>query len=176
MNRDEYWEFGRYGYFCVMNVLNQTFILGVIICTSCGGSLSNEQREEMKEARSKQEIRKVTEAELMEASINQGRDLVRKAKGLIRNSNGPDSTYQIDQMKVRWLKAGTSNALEVEKQIIEAYIISAINGELPDNIQFLGEDSLLYTQPVVEKLPDGAIEVKGMWSITFSRKDVILHL
>jgi hypothetical protein len=79
-------------------------------------------------------------------------------------------------MKVKWLKAGTNNALEVEKQIIEAYIISAINGELPDNIQFLGNDSLLYTQPVVEKLPDGAIEVKGMWSITFSRKDVILHL
>lgn len=130
----------------------------------------------MKEARSKQEIKKVTEAELIEATIRQGRDLVSKVNAGTHNSNGADSTYIMDQNKVRWLKAGTNNALEVEKQIIEAYILSAITGELPDNVQFLGEDSLLYTQPVVGKLPDGAIEVKGMWSITFSRKDVILHL
>lgn len=158
-----------------MNALNQTFILVVIICTSCGGSLSNEQREEMKEARSKQEIKKVTEAELIEATIRQGRDLVSKIES--KSDSAGDVFYESDdKARIRLVRVGAENALEVEKQIIEAYIISAINGELPDNVQFLGEDSLLYTQPIVEKLPDGAIEVKGMWSITFSRKDVILHL
>ncbi|HEX5172490.1 MAG TPA: hypothetical protein VFW11_25110 [Cyclobacteriaceae bacterium] len=146
----------------------------LILISGCGGSLSKEQREEMKEARSKQEIKKVSEAELLEATISQGRELVRKTKAFKLTS--ADTTYQIDQIDVRWLRAGTEKALDIEKQIIDAYIIGAINGDLPENVQFLGEDSLLYTQPVVEKLPDGAIEVKGMWSIAFSRKEVVLHM
>jgi hypothetical protein len=146
----------------------------LFLASSCGGTLSSEQKEQMKEAQSKQEIRKVTEAELIEATLRKGRAVMEKAKALDPDISNSDTSFQVDHTKVKWLKAGTKNALEIEKQIIEAYVISAISGNLPDNVQFLG-DSLLYTQPVVERLPEGAIEVKGIWSVIFPKKDLILE-
>jgi hypothetical protein len=146
----------------------------LIFASSCGGSLSTEQKEQMKAAQRKQEIRKVTEAELIESTLSKGRALIEKTKALKPDIITNDSSFWVDSEEVKWLEAGTKNALEVEKQIIEAYVISAISGDLPDNVQLLG-DSLLYTQPVVEKLPDGAIEIRGMWSVIFQKKDVILE-
>jgi hypothetical protein len=68
----------------------------------------------------------------------------------------------------------------VENQLIEAYVVGAETGALPDNIQKLGVtdnqeqyDSLVYTKPQVTPLPDGAVKVEGIWNIYLAKKDVV---
>ncbi len=148
----------------------------LILLTGCGGSLSNEQRQEMKDARSKQEIRKVTEAELIEEAIKSGRELVEKAKPIADDIGKLEALARTNNARIKLVEAGSKNALEIEKQIIDAYVVSIALSDLPENIQMIGDDSLLYSQPVVEHLPEGAVQIKGIWSITFSKKDIVLSM
>jgi len=52
----------------------------VVTLYGFGGSLSNEQRQELKEGREKQEIKKVTEAELISGAIERGKKIVTEAE------------------------------------------------------------------------------------------------
>lgn len=146
-----------------------------MIC-ACGGSVSNEQRQEMAQAREKQVIRKVSEAELLDAVLKQGRDVVTRAEQFRGSAHKLDSLERITNVKIKWLTPYADDALEIEKQVIEAYIMSSIEGTAPENTQLIGEDSLLYTKPVTELRSDGIQEVKGIWSLTFSKKQIILSL
>ncbi|HEY3429299.1 MAG TPA: hypothetical protein VGK39_01400, partial [Cyclobacteriaceae bacterium] len=47
-----------------------------LIVVACGGSLTDEQRKKMKEAREQQAIVKVTEAEITEAAFAKGRSVI----------------------------------------------------------------------------------------------------
>lgn len=155
--------------------LPRVYLIVIAFITACGGSLSNEQRQEMKEARSKHEIRKVSEAELMEETIQRGKELTQKAI-LVANQNSKLALLaKENKATIRHLEVGASNALEIEKQIIDAYVLSAVSGDLPENVQMIGEDSIMYTQPDTENL-NGAVKIKGIWSITFSKKDIILSM
>lgn len=151
------------------------WIVSLVIC-ACGGSVSNEQRQEMAQAREKQVIRKVSEAELLEATSEQGRNVVILAEQFQGNSFKLDSLSKSTNIKIKWLTPYADDALEIEKQVIEAYIMSSIEGSTPENTQMIGEDSLLYTKPVTEIRSDGIQEVKGIWSLTFSKKQIILSL
>jgi hypothetical protein len=42
-----------------------------------------------------------------------------------------------------------------------------------DNIQKLGQDSILYTKPIFQLSPSAEQTLLGMWSITSARKEVI---
>ena len=148
----------------------------VTLIYGCGGSLSNEQRQELKEGREKQEIKKVTEAELISEAMEQGKTIVALAEAVETDSEQLKKLRTEKKVKLKWIAIGSSDALEVEQQIIDAYIMSSAGGDLPDNVQLYGEDSLLYTKPVMNVLPDGAFEIKGMWSILFSKRDVILSM
>jgi hypothetical protein len=118
---------------------------------------------------------RISAAEITEAAFGEGRRIMSIInKG--RNSSTQDSLATAQKVKVRWIIPGSTTALEVEKQIIEAYLISSVNGGMEDNIQRLGTDSLLYTKPVTEELPDGSENVKGMWSIRLSKKQLILGM
>lgn len=129
----------------------------------------------MKEARSKQEIRKVSEAELMEETIHRGKELTHKAILVANQESELSVLAKENKASIRRVEVGSKNALEIEKQIIDAYVLSAISGDLPENVQTIGEDSIMYTQPDTENL-DGAVKIKGIWSITFSKKDIILSM
>lgn len=148
----------------------------VVTLYGCGGSLSNEQRQELKEGREKQEIKKVTEAELISGAIERGKKIVTQAEEIRTDSQQLKKLGFEHKVKLKWIAIGSSDALDVEQQIIDAYIMSSAGGDLPENVQLYGEDSLLYTKPVMNVLPDGAFEIKGMWSILFSRRDIILSM
>jgi len=152
------------------------FLLILLLYAGCGGSLSNEQRQEMKEARGKQEIRKVTEAELIEEAVKLGRELVQKARPIADDTDKLETLAKTNNTRIKLVEVGSKNALEIEKQIIDAYVVSVAVSDLPENIQMIGDDSLLYSQPIVEHLPEGAVQIKGIWSITFSKKDIVLSL
>ena len=91
-----------------------------------------------------------------------------------------DSLEKQYHVNITLLTPGASDALEVENQLIEAYVAGAETGSVQDNIQKLhatdaadSYDSLLYTRPKLSALPDGAVKVDGIWNIYLSRKDVI---
>ena len=146
----------------------------VLILTSCGGGMSDEQRKQMLEAKEQQKIQKISEAEILDLGIAQGRKVV---EGLTVEdaSLDLDSLSNVAGMKIHWLAPGKMGALAIEQQLIDAYLNSLIEGTpLNDNIQKIGIDSLLYTKPVVLMRPDSIVEIKGTWNIWMSKKQLIL--
>ncbi|MBA4055824.1 MAG: hypothetical protein C0490_14005, partial [Marivirga sp.] len=85
--------------------------------------------------------------------------------------------------RIRWIVPGSPDALEVENQLIEAYVIGAETGSTQDNIQKLRHDpqseeydSLLYSRPIVTPMPDGVVNVEGVWNIYLAKKEIILSV
>lgn len=148
-------------------------IVAFLFLTACGGSLSDEQRKKIREDMNQHKIVRISDAEITEAAFLTGRTSM-KIINAKNNKSAIDSLAKI--CKIKWIVPGGSNAREIEKQIIEAYLESSINGGAEDNIQRIGTDSLLYTKPITEKLADGSENVKGMWSIQFSKKQLILSM
>jgi hypothetical protein len=146
------------------------------LLAACGGSLSDEQRKKIKQDMEEHKIVRVTDAEITEQAFTQGREFVKaiiKANG---NSSALDSLSAASHIKIKWLVPGASNALEIERQLVDAYLTSVVNGGMEDNIQRIGTDTLLYTKPVSEKMPDGSEVIKGIWSIHIPKKELILKM
>lgn len=117
------------------------------------------------------QIKKVSEAQITEEVLAQGRELVT----LLGKKRNADSLASAEKVVIHWLEPGAGNATEMEEQLIEAYLMNLTGGTL-DNVQKIGTDSLMYTVPVVEKQADSSDVVKGIWSIYFSRKQIVLGL
>jgi hypothetical protein len=150
--------------------------IAILLLMACEGRLSNEQRQKIKEDMNQHKIVKVTDAEITEEAFAQGRQVMMT---LDKRNNKPeaiDSLSTANHVKIKWLVPGATNALEIEKQLVEAYLASSINGGMEDNVQRLNSDSLLYTHPVTEKMADGSETVKGIWSIRLSKKELILGM
>lgn len=138
---------------------------------SCGGGLTDEQRKKIKEEMETSQIKRVSEAQITEAVLVQGRELF----SMLEKNQNADSLAKARKVVIHWLEPGGSHATEMESQLIEAYLTDLTGGTL-DNVQKIGTDSLLYTIPVVEKQADSSDVVKGIWSIYFSRKQIVLAL
>lgn len=149
------------------------FLIGFVL-VGCGGSLNEEQRKQMREARELKSIKKVSEAEITELAFAHGRDIM---KVIVRSPKAIDSLESVHQVRISWLTPGSSGGTEVEKQLIDAYLNSILSGTpVSDNVQRLGEDSLLYSRPVTRELPDGTVAVDGTWNISLSRKQLVLSI
>lgn len=148
--------------------------LGLSLLVSCGGSLNDEQRKQLREGRELQSIKKVNEADILEQAFRKGRDIM---KILEKHPSSADSLEEKQHVKLNWLVPGAGNASDIERQLIDAYLNSMIMGEeLTDNVQKLGTDSLLYTKPIVTALPNGAVEVIGTWNVRMSVKQLVLAM
>ncbi len=148
-------------------------ILLVLSLFACGGSLTDEQRKRMLEASELQAIVKVTDAEITEAAFAKGRTVM---EGLTSPSE-LDSLEKVAAVKIHWLEPGAAHGLEIEQQLIDAYINSVIEGtSLQDNVQKIGTDSMLYTKAIILTRPDSSVEVKGTWNIWMSKKQLILSM
>ncbi len=117
------------------------------------------------------QIKRVSEAEITEAAFAKGRELV----ALLSARKNIDSVAVANGVKISWFKPGEATTREIENQLIEAYV-NNLNGAGTDNVQRIGTDSLLYMLPVAEKQADGSDVVKGIWSIYFSKKQIVLGL
>lgn len=146
-------------------------LITALLLTACGGGLTDEQRKKIKEEMETSQIKRVSEAQITEAVLAQGRELV----SLLGKSQNVDSLAKAEKVIIHWLEPGASDATEMEAQLIEAYLTDLTGGTM-DNVQKIGMDSLLYTIPVIEKQADSSDVVKGIWSIYFSRKQIVLAL
>lgn len=146
----------------------------------CGGSLSDEQRKKLKEGMDKQKIVRLSDSEIMAASLDHGRLVFDALEKVKFNPDKVDSIAEKYEVRIRWITPGSGDALEVESQLIEAYVVGAETGSVQDNVQELhgnnsmDYDSLLYSRPIVTPLPDGAVNVEGVWNIYLSKKNVVL--
>jgi hypothetical protein len=155
-------------------------ILLVILFAACEGKLSDEQRKKMKEQMELHKIKRVTDSEITAAAFEKGRTIMKVIYDQKGDSSKIDSVVKSYAGRVRWLVPGKNNALALEQQLIEAYLADA-TGSVQDNVQKVrnaegDSDSLLYTKPVVVKLPDGVEKLEGVWNIWISRKQLILAM
>lgn len=163
-----------------------TMLLVAIVLAACGGgSLSDEQRKKLHEGMEDQKITQVSESEIVAAAMDKGRQVFAALE-----KSGFDSTTSMRiarerHVKTRYIKPGTSDALEVESQIIQAYIVGSVTGSTQDNIQKLrlgaatslpDYDTLLYSRPVVSAMPDGSLNVEGVWNVYLARRDIVRGL
>lgn len=154
------------------------FILLIII--ACGGSLSDEQRKQMRENMELNKIMKITEVEITEAAFAEGRAIIKAVERFRGDSAKLDSFLKVNEGKVRFIQPGKSNARLLEQQLVDAYIADE-SGSLQDNVQKVrnddgGFDTLLYTKPVVKKLSDGSEQLEGVWNIWLPKKELILGI
>ena len=149
----------------------------------CGGSLSDEQRKKLHEGMEDQKIVRVSDSEIVTASLEHGRVIYDAMEKVNFDVVKIDSIERRHHVTINLLRPGASNALEVENQLIEAYVAGAETCSIQDNIQKLHPannpeqyDSLMYTRPKVSPLPDGAVKVEGVWNIHIAKKDVVRSL
>jgi hypothetical protein len=147
---------------------------------ACGGSLSDEQRKRLHEGMDKQKIVKLSDSEIMSASLEQGRIISDALTKVKKDPSKIDSIAKKHEVRIRWITPGSNNALEVENQLIEAYVVGAETGSVQDNVQELHGpntteyDSLLYSRPVVTPMADGAVNVEGVWNVYIAKKNIVL--
>lgn len=149
-------------------------LIGVVFC-SCTGTLTDEQRKKIKENMAQGEIKKVTEAEITDATFTWGRKLaatIEKKDRLLGNQLFLDSLAMAENVEILSLQESQQGLREIEKQLLEAY-----SGNMgSDNVQKMGTDSLLYTKPIFREHPDGSTEFLKAIAIRFTRKQIVLSI
>jgi len=163
--------------------MRKIVLAALLTLMACGGKLSDEQRRKMHEDIERHQIVKLSDAEIMTAALDQGRVVFAALEVRNFDQAKADSIGRHHHARLRWIEPGSTNALEIERQLIEAYVIGAETGSTQDNIQKIYKtgqqeeyDSVLYSHPVLTPLPDGAVNVHGVWNVYMSKKDVILSL
>lgn len=152
----------------------------MLIIIACGGSLSDEQRKQMRENMEMNKIMKVTEVEITEAAFAEGRAIIKMVEHFRGDSAKLDSFLKVNEGRVRFIQPGKSNARLLEQQLVDAYIADE-SGSLQDNVQKVRNDdgdfdTLLYTKPVVKKLVDGSEQLEGVWNIWLPKKELVLGI
>jgi len=160
--------------------LNTTVLIVLFIFAGCGGSLSDEQRKQMKEKMEMNKIVRVTEVEITEAAFAEGREIIKAIEDFKGDSAKLDSFLRINVGRVRFIQPGRSNARALEQQLVDAYLADE-SGLQQDNVQKVRNDqgdfdSLLYTKPVTKKMPDGSEQLEGVWNIWLPKKELVLEI
>jgi surfactin synthase thioesterase subunit len=155
-------------------------LASLILLTACGGSLSDEQRRQMREKMEENKIIKITDVEITEAAFARGRELVETLDSLRADSAKLEAFIKSQKGKISFITPDASNARLLERQLIDAYL-SDTSGSFQDNVQKLrtadGDfDSLLYTKPVTKTLREGSEELQGVWNIWLPKKDLVLAI
>lgn len=146
-----------------------------VIAVGCGGSLSSEQRKKIRDNMEAGAIKKVSDAELTEAAFAYGRLIGKEVKSS-SDQKTIDSLQQAFGVEILYMQPGDSMLRSVEKQIIEAYTSGTGTVDIGDNIQKMGNDSILYTKPVMIERPDGSLEFTKALGIRMPKKRIILSI
>jgi hypothetical protein len=150
----------------------------------CGGSISDEQRQKYKEGMEQQKIVHATDAEILAEALTLGQTVFKQIGTTQFDSLKIDSLEKAHKVSIRFLVPGSSNALAIEQELIDAYINGLTVGSgTQENLQKLWKDdqkrqydSILYSKPQLLKRADGVEELQGIWSISMARKNVVINI
>lgn len=151
----------------------------IIIGAACGGKLSDEERKKLHEGMATQDIKRVTEAELQIAALAFAKSVLADIEKVDKNLNQKskiDSVAKAREVKIYSLIPEDAALREIEKKLVEAYIAGADTGTAGDNLQRIGDDSLLFTRPVFRLHPDGSQQFSHAIAVRMSRKTVVLSM
>ena len=154
-------------------------LISLVFLTACGGTLTDEQRKKALESIEQGQLKRVTDSEMTEASFALGRTIaqvIEKRDLYLTNQTFLDSLGKIYNVEIISMQPGDSASLAVEQQIIDAYIAGTGKVELNDNIQKLGNDSILYTKPILRELVDGSVEFSKALGIRMPKKEIVLSI
>lgn len=172
----------------------------LILLNSCGQS--GEQKVDtnaVQEEMARRDVKRVMPEEIIAAAYQKGKPLAREMFSVLVNAYKEEApqegfaTYMQTQSvhtfakdaTIHWIPADApaSDLSEYEQQIMEAYRYSQQqHEELIENVQRTGEDTLLYTFPIIlndtlqqmlSSPADTAQPFLGMWSIHFSQKSIV---
>jgi hypothetical protein len=143
---------------------NSYFLIGLIGLLSCTGTMTKEQRDKMLKARESTEIKKISESAIHEVVLKKGTQVIKE----INLADNADYHSIEEKMKcnIRWISAGSINLDSIDSEIIQAYKQTSSSLE---NVQKINGDSILFTKSEF----DQESNLKGMWSISFLKKDLI---
>jgi hypothetical protein len=153
------------------------YIIGFcfLVLLSCNGKLTEEQKRKIREERKESQLKKISEVDITEAAFQSGRtitNIIEKRDIELTQPTFIDSLEKVFSVEIISMKADDSTLRAIEKQVIEAYI-SGGNIDLNDNVQKVGKDSILYTKPMMRKMPDGSVVFVKALGLRMSKKEVI---
>jgi hypothetical protein len=154
-------------------------LITLILTTSCGGNLSDDQRKKLQDRMKSDEIKKVTDGELMSAAFEYGRAIstvIEKRDPAMVNKDLIDSLESAFNVNITSIQPGDSLLLGIEQKLIEAYASSAGQVEIADDVQKIDPDSILYTKPIMRERPDGSVEFTRALSIHMPTRSVVLSI
>ncbi len=151
----------------------------LILTAACGGKLTKEERQKVKDGMASQEIRRVTDAELQEAAMRFGFEVIRDVESIdkhLQQKREIDSLADAHGVRIMALTSDKESMQKIEQDLVEAYIAGAAAGTATDNLQSLGTDSLLFTRPVFRLHPDGSQEFSHAIGIRMAKRTVVLSM
>lgn len=154
-------------------------LLIALLAMSCGGKLTDEERKRLHEGMATQDIKRVSDAELQEAAIAYGRSVladVERIDPFLRVQSRIDSLARARHVLIYSLMPDAASLKEIEKQLVDAYLSGSDAGQVSENLQRIGEDSLLFTKPVFKDRVDGSQEFSHAIGIKMAKKTIILSI
>lgn len=145
---------------------------------SCGGNLSDQQRDAIRESMRDGKIQRVTPAQISAAAYDNGRALMKQLENdlYLGNKARLDSLAAANRVKIYAMRSETVKPGTKAAEVWEAYLNAPDASGLHDNIQKIGTDSLLYTRPVTFERPDGSAVLSHAVAIVMAVKNVIVGM
>jgi hypothetical protein len=157
--------------------MKYSIVISLLILTACGGSLSSEQRKKIRANMEAGSIKKISEAELTEAALAYAHTVTKAVEGHVQpDQKFLDSLNKTYDVEILFMTPGDSKLRNIEKQVIEAYASTSGTDITGDNLQKMGNDSLLYTKPIFEKNQKGSSEFRKALALRIHKKAVILSI
>jgi hypothetical protein len=155
------------------------WILIVLLGVACTGSLTPEQREKARKAIEEGQIKRVTPAQLMEAALKKGKQVVEdigRKDPFFQNAVLFDSVALENEVIIYTLRPETKGISETERAVAEAYQAQGDVTGISDNVQKLAGDTLLYTLPIGNERPDGTKPFSHAIAVKMAVKKVVLSI
>jgi hypothetical protein len=159
--------------------MNKTCIILILLCGACGGKLSEEQRKKLHEGMASQDIRRVSEAEMEIAATTMAQSIIadiEKIDKSLTQKSRIDSLANAHHVQIYSLMPDDAALREIEKKLVDAYIEGTEAGQAADNLQKVGQDSLLFTRPIFKERPDGSQQFSHAIGIKMAKKTVVLSM
>jgi hypothetical protein len=135
----------------------------LLMLVSCEGKLTDEQRKALKEEMKDREIKKVSEEQIFNKALEQGKTVMAD----LNSGKSIDEATKLCACKISYIEGDNRTLSKVEKDLYDAY---SYNPQETDNIQKDG-DLLIYSRPFVH-----GDSLSGIWFIKFEKRDIVMAL
>jgi hypothetical protein len=163
--------------------MKKIWMIALLAVVACGGNLSDEQRAKIKKEMEDKKIVRITEPEIMTASLDKGHSVMKSLENKRYSAALVDSVEKIHDVKIHYAVPGGKNSQAIEQELIDAYVMGIATGNADENLQKVytnaqkdSFDTLLYSKPAITRLPDGTEQLDGIWNIYISKKQVVLEI